>query len=92
MLEGEEIVEFPKVDDPTYTQKSEKIEEKTPEEKLEEVPNVVGMDISQAKAVLSKYNLTIYYEYSATVPKNIVISQSVSDGRVVLRVSKGGSR
>ena len=91
MLDGEEIVEFPKVDDPTYTKRSEKIEQQTPEEQLQDVPNVVGMDISQAKAVLSSYNLTIYYEYSSTVPKNIVISQNIADGRVILRVSKGGS-
>lgn len=89
MLEGEEIVEFPKVDDPTYTKKSEKIEQKTDDEKLRNAPNVVGMTIQEAKATLSEYNLTVYYVYSDTIPNGIVISQSVQNGRIVLNVSKG---
>lgn len=89
MLDGEEIVEFPKVDDPTYTQKSEKIKEETDEEKLANAPNVVGMTIQEAKATLKEYNLTIYYVYSDTVPNGIVISQAVKDGRIILNVSKG---
>ena len=89
ILDGEEVVDFPKVDDPSYTQKSEKIKDPNSDEELANAPNVVGMTIQQAKATLSAYNLTIYYVYSPTVANGIVISQTVQNGRIVLNVSKG---
>lgn len=91
ILDGEEVVEFPKVDDPTYTQKSEKIKDPNSDEELSNAPNVVGMTIQEAKATLSAYNLTIYYVYSSTVASGIVISQSAQNGRIVLNVSKGAA-
>ena len=91
MLDGEEVVEFPKVEDPVYTKKKEKIKDQTEDEKLADAPNVVGMSLQEAKAALSQYNLTIYYIYSATVPSGTVISQSVQNGRIVLNVSKGSA-
>lgn len=91
ILDGEEIVEFPKVDDPPYTQNSNKIESKTSDEKLTKAPNVVGMTLQQAKATLSEYNLTVYYVFSSTVPSGVVVNQSVQNGRIVLNVSKGAS-
>lgn len=89
ILDGEEVVDFPKVDDPTYTQKSEKIKDPNDDEELANAPNVVGMTIQEAKATLAEYNLTIYYVYSPTVASGVVMSQSVQNGRIVLNVSKG---
>lgn len=91
ILEGEEVVEFPKVDDPPYSQSSKKIESKTEEDKLGNAPNVVGMTIQEARSMLSAYNLTLYYVFSSTVPSGVVISQSTENGRIVLNVSKGAS-
>lgn len=91
ILEGEEVAEFPKVDDPPYSQSSKKIEPKTQDDKLANAPSVVGMTIQQARSTLSEYNLTIYSVFSSTVPNGVVISQSVQNGRIVLNVSKGAS-
>lgn len=86
----EDIVEFPKVDDPVYTKKSE-YKEKTKDDTkdISNAPNVVGRTLSEAKSLLSQYDLLIYYNYSDTVPNGVVISQSIENGRIALHVSKG---
>ena len=89
ICEGEEIVEFPKVADPTYTKKADKEQPKDDRTDYENAPNVVGMSLEQAKQVLSAYNLTIYYVYSDVYANGYVISQTVENGRIALRVSKG---
>lgn len=89
ICEGEEIVDFPKVGDPTYTKKSEKEQPKENNSDLNNTPNVVGMSLEQAKQVLSAYNLTIYYVYSDVYANGYVISQTVENDRIALRVSKG---
>lgn len=87
--DGEEIVDFPEVESPEYTKTPENLHIETEDERLAKAPNVVGMSIDQAKAVLSAYNLAIVYQYSDTVPANIVMSQGVQDSRIYLTVSKG---
>lgn len=89
ILDGEEIVEFPEVDDPTYTKKSEKIIIQDPDERLKKAPNVVGMTIAQAQLTLSGYPIAVSYTYSDTVPAGIVISQNVVNSQIVLSVSQG---
>lgn len=91
ILDGEEVVEFPKLDDPPYSQSSKRIDSKTDDDKLRNAPSVVGMTIQQARSMLSSYNLTVYYVFSSTVPSGVVISQSTANGRIVLNVSKGAS-
>ena len=89
ITEDEDIVPFNNVDNPNYTKKNEKIEQPTPKEQLDEVPNVVGTSISQAKSILSSYNLAIYYQYSDTYANGYVMTQKTENGRIVLEVSKG---
>ncbi|WP_417143905.1 PASTA domain-containing protein, partial [Raoultibacter massiliensis] len=52
-------------------------------------PNVVGMTLDQAASALAGFNAEYVEEYSATVPKGIVISQEVIDGTVRLHLSLG---
>ncbi|MEQ3364162.1 PBP1A family penicillin-binding protein [Raoultibacter massiliensis] len=54
-------------------------------------PNVVGMTLDQAASALAGFNAEYVEEYSATVPKGIVISQEVIDGTVRLHLSLGPS-
>lgn len=89
ICEGEEIVDFPETEDPEYTKQPENLKVETEDERLAKAPNVVGMTIDQAKATLSAYNLAIVYQYSTTIPANIVISQGVKESRIYLTVSKG---
>lgn len=89
ITKDQKIVDFPNYADPNFSNKSDKIENKTDDEKLNDAPNVVGQSIQQAKATLSEYHLAIYYKYSDIVENGYIISQSTADGRVVLEVSKG---
>ena len=55
----------------------------------EDAPDVIGMTLEEAAAALSKYDVVYHEEYSDTTPAGAIISQSVSDGAVILVVSKG---
>lgn len=98
ICEGEEIVNFKNYGDPTYKYKTDpETLQKTQEQEQEDTPgldpstapNVVGKTITEARQILSQYSLMIYYVTSPTVKSGIVISQSVENGRVALRVSRG---
>lgn len=103
--EGKEIVNFPTVKDPPYdnpyniAQKSKlgKKAEETEKDKddassskdVNSAPSAVGKTYDQAIEILNGYKAGYLEEYSDTVPKGTVISQSVQDGQVVIVVSLG---
>lgn len=87
--EGEEIVDFPEVEDPEYTKVPEKVEVQSEEERLKGAPSVVGMTLAAAQAALAGYPFSVTYAYSDTVPAGIVMSQAVAGNQIVLTVSQG---
>ena len=84
---GKAVKQFPTTADPPYNNSYNNAT--TDINSAENAPNVVGMTLAEAKIQLSSYNLTIYNDYSDTVPSGTVISQEVQNQRVVLHVSKG---
>ena len=57
-----------------------------------EVPNVLGMTLSQAQSMIQSKGFAvgkITYEYSSAYKEGTVLSQSTSDGKISLVVSKG---
>ncbi|MBX9033607.1 glycosyl transferase [Gordonibacter massiliensis] len=92
-LEGTEIVPFPETKDPEYknafnTEQKKKYE-KEEEKDASKAPNVVGKTLDEATGLLSGYNAYAAYEYSDTVPANVVMSQAVQGSNIILTVSKG---
>lgn len=80
-LANQPHLDFPKAGQPTYDTSKFHLPVSRP-------PSVVGMSLSEADRKLRGYGFKVVYVWS-TKPKGTVISQSSSDGRIVLTVSKG---
>lgn len=91
ITKDEKIVYFSKNEDPeyknSYGQNIEKMDKDN--DNLYNAPNVVGKNITEAKSLLSKYDIYIYYQFSDRYANGIVINQKVEGNRIVLYVSKG---
>ena len=102
---GKEIENFPTVKDPPYnnpynTAQKSKLGKKVEDTKKDDstdsgtkdvnaAPSAVGRTYDEAIEILNGYKAGYLEEYSDTVPKGTVISQSVQDGQVVIVVSLG---
>ncbi|RDB63908.1 glycosyl transferase [Gordonibacter sp. 28C] len=92
-LEGTEVAQFPETKDPEYKNpfntEQQKKYEKEDEKDASKAPNVVGKTLEEATSLLGGYNAYAAYEYSDTVPANVVMSQSVQGSNIILTISKG---
>lgn len=88
---GKQIINFPDVEDPDYkkTTQNNSFDSKIQNIDASQVPNVEGMNVEDAKSLLSNYNLVVYSTNSSSYAKNVVISQSIQNDRIVLYVNKG---
>lgn len=100
-LEGQKTVDFPEVDEPTYSVQLEwgaasgptKSKDKDPTPDPSMVNGYVSgsMTEDQLRQQYSEYTMQIGYQYSSTVPQGSVISQSLdpATGAIIVVVSQG---
>lgn len=89
-LADQPIEEFQTAADPKYDSDFNKDKSRVDEvPDAENAPGVVGLTLSEAMALLSKYNVSNQEAYSDTVASGIVLSQQLQNGTIVLTVSKG---
>lgn len=80
-LAKEKKLDFPRAASPSYNPSKFSIPVSKP-------PSVTGMTLDQASAKLRGYGFTVEYDWSKKA-KGTVIGQSFTNGKIVLRVSKG---
>lgn len=88
-LEGREVVSFPTVEPPNYTNQSEWIGEKNAEDDLKaqlEGYEAGSMTEDDVMSMYPDYELHITYEYSDNYPSGAVISQSLDSANKVINV------
>jgi len=90
-LANVEPTSFPAYTPPVYNNPWNEEQNKKLNNNPQNAPSTVGMQVAQAQETLKDYNVSVVYETSATVAKDVVISQSVSGSTIVLTVSRGAS-
>lgn len=83
------IAQKNKLSKTTVNTETNKTDTETSSKDVNAAPSAVGKTYDQAVEILSGYKAGYLEEYSDTVPKGTVISQSVQNGQVVIVVSLG---